>query len=550
MSGKRVSQFCFVPCLIQFLFVFSFVSAMAQEFASHDLDEIRAIKRATGTAPILAVDETSAIPGEFFVIFESDVPTTQIKQLADSLSVTHDVEIHSVYNHAVNGFWATLSDESVKTLELNPNVLYIEPTQVYQLYQLAWGKDRMNQRDLPLDGNSSFDRSAFSVTVHLIDSGVNNHNELLNVPILLYDYTGEGRTDDCYGHGTGVASVIAGATFGVAYPQRIVSHRVATCAGYINNAWIVNALNGIASTTLGPEVVNMSLGGPASATIDMAVNNLAGKGTAVVAAAGNNGSDACGYSPARAVKALTVGMADNLDRRPTASNYGKCVDLFAPGVSIPVANNAGGNTWHYGTGTSFAAPHVTGTAAVYLNGNQAASVAEVTNALMRASSYGRLSNIAYGTPNLNLYVSFPTCRVPLFRYWTHESDKGDHHYTTDWNEMRAGKGNAWGYVFEKVEGYVSMNSSCYASGSVPLYRYWSGSNFDHFFTTAYGSYPGYVYEGITGYVYPVSNQAYGTMPNHRYWSGSYKDHFYTVTYGSYGSYIYEGIEGYLFPEYH
>jgi hypothetical protein len=196
-----------------FFLVLSVTPAYSQ-YTSLDaeLDEIRLLRELTGKAPLLTVDVTRSVPGEFFVIFDDHVPTTRVQQVADSLSLTHNAEVQAVFDYAVNGFWARLESEVIEIVQAIPEVLYIEPITIFEFSQVPWGKDRMNQRDLPLDGNSNFNRFARNISIHVIDSGVNHHSELDNVQLVRYDYTGEGREDDCYDHGTGVASIIAGTT--------------------------------------------------------------------------------------------------------------------------------------------------------------------------------------------------------------------------------------------------------------------------------------------------------------------------------------------------
>ncbi|MBU6375017.1 MAG: S8 family peptidase, partial [Bdellovibrionales bacterium] len=171
---------------------------------------------------------------------------------------------------------------------------------------------------------------------------------------------------DCNGHGTHVAGTIGGKTVGVAKDVSLVSVRIFDCSGSSAFSTIIAGMDWVVANRKLPAVANLSLGGGASLAVDMAIQRLIESGVITVVAAGNDGKDACSYSPARAVNAITVGAAESSDARAFYSNYGSCVDLFAPGTAITSAWFSDSNAYNTISGTSMATPHVVGVAALQL----------------------------------------------------------------------------------------------------------------------------------------------------------------------------------------
>ncbi|HEX8775928.1 MAG TPA: S8 family peptidase, partial [Pyrinomonadaceae bacterium] len=213
---------------------------------------------------------------------------------------------------------------------------------------------------------------------------------------------------DCNGHGTHVAGTVGGSTYGVAKGVTLHAVRVLDCAGNGTDSTVVAGVDWVTANHASPAVANMSLGGGASSTIDTAVQNSIASGVTYAVAAGNDGLNACNYSPARVAAAITVGNSNSSDVRASTSNYGSCLDIFAPGSSITSAWNTSNTATNTISGTSMASPHVAGVAALYLQNNTTASPATVASAITTTATSGRLTGIGTGSPNLLLYSLLTT----------------------------------------------------------------------------------------------------------------------------------------------
>ncbi|MFJ1867612.1 S8 family peptidase [Streptomyces sp. NPDC088097] len=281
-----------------------------------------------------------------------------------------------------------------------------------------WPLDRIDQRELPLDGAYTYATKAEGVTVYVVDTGINTaHEEFGGRARSGVNTVFMGGANDCNGHGTHVAATIGGATYGVAKGVSLVAVKVADCRGDGSLSailkgldWMVkDATKGMASITpKGPYVANMSMGGTRSHAMDAAVIRAVASGITFTAAAGNDGRNACAGSPAAVPQALTVGATDASDRRPSFSNYGSCVDISAPGVAVTSAWKGSPTALARASGTSMAAPHVAGAAALVLAAGTARTPAQVGQALVRAAVSDRITGLPAGTPNLLLHL--PTDR--------------------------------------------------------------------------------------------------------------------------------------------
>jgi aqualysin 1 len=282
----------------------------------------------------------------------------------------------------------------------------------------VWNLDRLDQRALPLDTTFSYGVTGAGVTVYVVDTGIRSTHAEFGGRVRpgFTVFTDAYGTEDCHGHGTHVAGTVGGATYGVARDVALVPVRVMSCSGSGSVSSIIAGLDWIAAHRSGPTVVNMSLGGGASNALDTAVRNLIAGGVTVAVAAGNANADACSYSPARVGEAITTGATTSSDARASYSNYGACVNVFAPGSSVRAATNTSDTSSGTKSGTSMASPHAAGVAALLLQTAPSATPAQVFTMLRDAATSGRLTGLGAGSPNLLLYadpsLSSPTTPTP------------------------------------------------------------------------------------------------------------------------------------------
>ena len=328
---------------------------------------------------------------------------------AVDLAAKHGGDVRMVYRAALQGFVVRAPEAVVARMLKDPRVAFIEEDGVVKVSATqsgaTWGIDRVDQRSLPLSGTYTYDYTGSGVRAYVIDTGIlASHSEFGGRVLSGYTAISDGRgTTDCNGHGTHVAGTIAGATYGVAKSARPVPVRVLGCTGSGTNSGVIAGIDWVRYNAVKPAVANMSLGGGASSAVDTAVNNLSNSGVPVVVAAGNDNANACNYSPARAAGAITIGSTTSSDYRSSFSNYGGCLDLFAPGSSIKSAWYTSTTATNTISGTSMASPHVAGAVALYLQRNPSASPSTVRSWLTTNGTSGKVISAGTSSPNILLY---------------------------------------------------------------------------------------------------------------------------------------------------
>jgi len=354
------------------------------------------------------------IAGKYIVVFKDGV--RDVPGLARSLAGANGGTVRFTYQRALRGFAADLPDRAAAALARNPNVAYVEQDQVMHAFtteaNATWGIDRIDQHNLPLSTTYNYTNTGAGVTAYIIDTGIRfDHSEFGGRAVTGFDaVTSGGNAADCNGHGTHVSGTVGGATYGVAKGVSLVAVRVLGCNGSGSTSGVIAGIDWVTSHHQSPAVANMSLGGSASTALDNAVKNSITSGVAYAIAAGNGNfigiaQDACKYSPARVAEAMTIGATDRNDKKASWSNYGNCVDWFAPGVSITSAWYTSGTATNTISGTSMATPHTTGVAALYLQTNPGASPQQVRDALYANTTKGVVTS-SKTTNNHLLFTSY------------------------------------------------------------------------------------------------------------------------------------------------
>lgn len=417
------------------------------------------------------------IPGRYMVTLRDaavGVPAghgeapERLRSLAEELSDIFVARVERTWGHAINGFVAEdLSEEQARRLARHPFVLAVEPDMEWRSVSAAaycygttgfptntralppsfsnrsqaitcadpantacidnWGIDRIDQRYLPRDAFYSWGNNGYAVHIYIIDSGIDDHFEFwdhLGLPRVDRgngkDFTGDGNTYDCYGHGTHVAGIAAGRTYGVAKDALLHPVKFKTCPENetFNTSWLISSVDFVrqnVSQGRWPAVANLSGGNYTEATNNIsfqtAVNNLIAAGVQFVQSAGNYSRNACSYSLGNTTNALVVGGTTHTDSLWSLSNFGSCVDLFAPAGLInsagyEVVGNGNGYNAKYCelSGTSMAAPHVTGALAIYLDANPSLTPAQLRSLVLGDATNGVLTNLGTGSPNKLLYI--------------------------------------------------------------------------------------------------------------------------------------------------
>jgi subtilisin family serine protease len=375
--------------------------AVAALAACSDQGPVASAPAAAEPVPLRSAAPGRAVEGRYLVVLHPGADPRAVAAVAG-------VEPGFVYTAALVGFAAELSAGQLTALRHNPAVEYVEQDQQMAVQATQspapWGLDRIDQRNLPLSNSYTYTSLGAGVRAYVIDSGIRTGltaqfgSRVQNV----YDAVGDGQNgEDCNGHGTHVAGIVGSVGYGVAKGVALRGVRAVNCAGSGTTSGIIASVDWVRVNAVRPAVANMSLGGGLSSALNTAVNNLANSGVFISVGAGSENGSACNVSPAGAASAFTVAATTSTDARASYSNYGTCVDIFAPGSSIP-------SVWLDGTsrtlsGTSMAAPHAAGVAALYKATHGETATSTLDAWLKNNATLGKVTNPGTGSANRLLY---------------------------------------------------------------------------------------------------------------------------------------------------
>ncbi|WP_044102181.1 S8 family peptidase [Acinetobacter pittii] len=366
------------------------------------------------TNSILGSSEAKGIiKNQYIVILNKDVGSSN--EFAQGIAKQHGGKVLQTYDAVLKGFAIYLPDVAgtafVEAMKKNPKVVSVENDTIMKIDATTqsnpdWGLDRIDQKNLPLDSAYSYLQTGSGTTAYIVDTGIlSTHQQFSGRVLSGYTAISDGNgTNDCHGHGTHVAGTVGGSTYGVAKNVSLVPIRILGCDGSGASSNVIAGLDWILKNGKKPAVVNMSLGGEANASLDSAVENLFNNGYVMVVAAGNSNTDACSSSPARVSKAITVAATDSTDTRASYSNYGSCVDIFAPGSQINSSWIGSNTATKVLNGTSMATPHVAGVVAEMLQSTPTATPQTISTNLLNQASSNVVKNPS-GSPNRLLYKS-------------------------------------------------------------------------------------------------------------------------------------------------